>query len=334
MFKRTAKAPFTITNPPPAPDNVVYSPTPEISWTFPGQVAYQVLIVPADDPARPVWDSKKQTSAISSITLPDVDGLLLTPGVEYDIVARGWDAVARESIPEEPAHVVATRRFTFGASSTVAAVTDLVVLPPDPASPFRSIEFKHAAPGVDAFLITVDGISTAIVDAAAALHAGTTYRTEVRGLAPRRETVIGVAAQDGGVTSATVTVPTTTAPTGMWLYALTAGGPAIQIRGDDPDDSVDPSEETAVFRGPNAVNPMTVTMAIRGPEGNVDDNGAWIRSADVPDWELLEKLRGEDLGLTRVDLTSRVRIFNTYRRHKRDLVDQVPIGFRYLTMRR
>lgn len=109
-FIRIAKPVLTLVNPNPV-TLVVYDSTPPISWTFPGQKAYQIIL---QDPAlqyKAIWDSGKVTSTDQTVTLP-VRKIIQTVKV-YRLVLRVWDGVPRATLPDDPAYTQGVWDFTY-----------------------------------------------------------------------------------------------------------------------------------------------------------------------------------------------------------------------------
>lgn len=338
QFSRTAKPTVSITAPAASPNNVVYTSTPTFAWTVSGgtQTASQVFVVDADDPATVVWDSGKRSGSVGSVAIPQTDRLLLVPTENYRAVVRVWDAVAREGVPEDPAYTEVSRDFTYGFTGSVAGVTGLdVVDVDDPKSPFVTLQWtRSTAP--DAFVITDGGRPILEIDAEDAFVSGTTYRYEIRGLQPRSSRTVGVSAKVGAQTSATVTKVVETAPTGLWLYSLSSGGPAVKLRSADGQPErvirVEPSEDSAVFDSVGATESTIITSAVRLAQGEAEGS---IRREHLAAWETIAAGRSAPVGITVVDRSFKVRIFNTVTdiAHDQQIDRIIPIRFQYVGAR-
>lgn len=332
LFYRTGKPVVTITSP-SSGSPVIYESTPTFSWVVPSltQVAYQVLVVNPLDTADVILNSTKVTSQSTAYTVSAANQLVLTPGGSYRLVVRVWDDVARESIPEEPAYVEVAQDFTFGTSGAVAGVTGLSVVVAA-ESPFATLEFQRST-APDSFMVVEGGEVIAVLDPDDIFVSGTTYRYVDRRVTPGSSRTWGVAARVGAQTSDFSTTSGTAKPEGVWLYDL-QGSDAVCIWGiEDPEGMVssEASEDTAVFKPVGSANPVLITQAIRGPEGDVKGT---INRSDLAAWNRLTARRAVTLGMTRVDLVQKVQVFNTWRDHA-DEFDQdiIPIAFDFVVMR-
>lgn len=124
-FVRKSKGTLTITSPAASPNNKLWDGSPVITWTFSGttQRAYQVIIAMADNSSNWVWDSGKITSTATSVNVPF--GAIVDATLNYQVIVRIWDTVNRESVPNDPVYVEASREWTFAYDPTVAEVTSL-----------------------------------------------------------------------------------------------------------------------------------------------------------------------------------------------------------------
>lgn len=332
VFKRTAKPTVSITSP-SSSSPVVHESMPTFSWAVSGnaQQAYQLFIVDAENLTKVLWTSGKLASTESEQRLPAAQQLLLQPSGSYRLVLRLWDAVARETIPEESPYVEVARNFSFETSSSTPGVTDLS-LKTDPESPFVTLEFKRdAAP--EAFLIIEAGTAIDLVDPDDIHVSGTTYRYVDRSVGPRHTRTWGVAARVGNSTSNFATVTGRSEPAGVWLYDLD-GPNAICIWGaGEPDGMVSSaaSEETSIFKPAGSPNPVLISQAIRGPEGEVKGE---ISRSDLAAWNNLTARRAVTLGLTRVDLAQKVQIYDTWRDQANEFdTNTIPIKFSFVVIR-
>lgn len=151
-FRRVAKPDLTITNPPPAPANIVDETTPPIAWTFPGQVAIAVKLLEVfpSGRTRELWEWSRQKTDKTSITLPR--GIVKT-GKTLRVQVFGWDDVDREGIPGDHAWAFAQRDFTYERDGTPDPVETLTATLFGPAVTLewtRTLEPDH-------FCLTVDG---------------------------------------------------------------------------------------------------------------------------------------------------------------------------------
>lgn len=330
-FKRTAKPVVTITSPAASPANIVYTPTPTFSWTVAGQKAYQLFLVDPADETRVLWSSDKVDSTVTSYTLPVSENLLLTNGQSYRLIVRVWDAVARESIPEENVYIDTARTFSFGTSSSTTGVTGVVAVP-DAELPFVTVSWSRASAPDEGFPIMVNGAPFTVVDAADASTGGTGYSYELRGLTPDAEATIGVAAQDSGAMSAISTTQATPTGTGFWLYSLEPDGPVVPIKvredGSVRPVSEDPSEATAIFRSAGAHFPAMVSSVVRTPEGG---GAGWLDVSDLPDWLAITSPRVSTIGMLVVRTVKRVQVYNVVTGYADEQwSDTLPVQFDYI----
>jgi hypothetical protein len=118
----------TKTGPLAAP--ILEDTTPPISWAFSGetQAAYQIQIYHVVNGVRVIdWDTGKQTSTITSLTVPS--GKINEPtNTTYTLTLKVWDTKAREAVANSFAHVEVVRQFTFVPGPTTGT-TGLVATP-------------------------------------------------------------------------------------------------------------------------------------------------------------------------------------------------------------
>jgi hypothetical protein len=95
------------------------------SWQFANQVAYQLFIQDPDEAYKVIWDSKKVTSTVSSLTLPA--GVLTKWDENYRAVLRVWDSYNREHTPGFPIYSQVILDFVFGRSIDIPGVATLDV---------------------------------------------------------------------------------------------------------------------------------------------------------------------------------------------------------------
>ena len=137
LFGRTNKGTLTIT----APTGSITEGSPVVSWTYTGQTqrAYQVAIALASDPNNWLWDSGKITSTSTSQSIPF--GIIKDASLQYIIIVRVWDTVARVATPDDPMYAEAiTAALGITYDATVANVTSLSATS-DPLLPVEHISF-------------------------------------------------------------------------------------------------------------------------------------------------------------------------------------------------
>lgn len=142
QFSRFSKGTLTITTPASATP-VVYEPSPDIAWTFTGrtQKAYQVIISTPGDANNWIWDSGKVTSTATTCTVPfgTIDATST-----YRVTVRIWDTIDRETTPNDPVYVEATRDFTIAYDGAVTAPAAFG-MSSDTVLPVAHLTFTRAA---------------------------------------------------------------------------------------------------------------------------------------------------------------------------------------------
>lgn len=295
-FTRSDKPALTITSPAAAPNNTVSEFTPPITWTFPGQTHYQVLLARAVDGVV-VYNSGIKPSASGSHTIPAGN---LVDGVTFRVIVRCWDDVDREDNTADPTYVEATRDFTVAYSAAVTAPVSLEVTQPrldgQPA-PWADIVVVRATQP-DTWTVVRDGAAIVTDSETGDFFTvdpdGITYRgRDVTGRLEVPHTYKVRAEVNGALSSGGPTGEITLQSEGVWLIDPKVGGKAVIIGDRDIIDS-DQAEEGTTYRPLGGGNVVRVVHGINGLSGAVQ--GGMIRDRfddDAYTWAAMEETLNE-----------------------------------------
>jgi hypothetical protein len=275
-FVYVAPGVLTITNPPAAPGNTVEETTPPITWNVAGavQTKYRVRIfstrvADGEDPELffEVYDSKIQTSAVASHTIPA--GVIVSETETYLVQVRVWDATNRVATAGVPVYLEAEREFTFERTGVAAAVTSLTVTTDD--TPAFTLQWDRAATP-DYFAVRVDDeIFTDRIDPEDVRVDADTYRMILWEVPPGEHTfeVEPVVISGGKLlhTPANPTQVATSAPTDAWLI-MPSRDLYVGIYSPDTQNLII-GEEGTTFLPAGAQVPVRRVGAIRGNEGTI-----------------------------------------------------------------
>jgi hypothetical protein len=308
QFTRQSDATLAITNPPSA-SAVVQESTPPITWTLTGrtQAAFQVIIT--DATGRWLHTSGKLTSTATSYTIPSK---IINDGQTYTAIVRSWDTLARETTPNDPVYVEASRAFTYTLSTTVAVVTGLTGRDLTPIPGMQLDWTRATAP--DSYTVVRDGrVIAANILPGDVLVSGTASRFIDHGADPMVAHTWQVRAVVNGVTSASnPTVVATLRPVGIWITD-DARGISVQLLGSEAG-TWGVGEEAAVHTPVGGTRVVRVTQALRGFEGSIA--GTLVAYGNTPvttaiaNMNVLKQNAGSTYWLTVADMTIPVIIGN------------------------
>lgn len=180
-FTRTAAAALAITNPAASPNNFVEETTPVITWTFTGQVSYELtLLEQINGRWKELW---KQPQIVSTSLSKELPPGLLQLGHSYKIRLRTWDNNNREATSGQPTYEQAERAFIYQkAAAGPAAVTTLA----GNEEIFRLWLTWSYTPAPDFFSLKIDGDMYQDRIVPADVHiSGSNYGMWVNDLTPR-----------------------------------------------------------------------------------------------------------------------------------------------------
>jgi hypothetical protein len=288
-FTRATKGTLAINNPAASPNNFVQEATPPITWTLTGrtQTAFQVVI--KDSAGEWLHSSGRQTSAVTSYTLP---AKIIHDGLTYTVAVRVWDTFSRESVPNDPPYTETSRSFTYNLSAGVSPVTGFSSTDLAPEPGVQLDWTSSTAP--DSFTVVRDGrVIAAAVAPGDVFVSGTQYRVIDRSADPRRSHTWQVRRVVNGVTSTSNPTSTRTlTPIGIWLLDEESNL-RQQIMGDDPGDwAMGEQADNHEVRGSSFV--VRITQSLRGFEGTISgtiaaSTGQTIDQAEANMWEFKRK---------------------------------------------
>jgi hypothetical protein len=249
------------------PDSAVLEDaTPPISWSFTGetQAAYQIQITHKVNGVDVVdWDTKKVTSTITSLTVPE--GAINEPtNTTYTITLRIWDNKQRESVPNSPAYVEITRNFIFVPGPTTGT-TGLSAVPDAGGKP-KVVLTWTAATFPDRFNILRNGKVIATLDPNETFVSGTSHAYTDRSASPKRSLVYQVQRVVNNVASASNSTSTITVNTrGIWLQEPVTGLELLITGREDQLAVLNATESTLQAIAPNSV-PVGISQSLGGLE--------------------------------------------------------------------
>lgn len=262
-FNHTDKPALTITQPLASTSD----DSPPVAFTFPGMVAYQVIVADAANP-RLVWHDSKKRSGSSPMTYTPPNSVLPQEGKAYRITVRAWDAVDREATPGDAVYVSGLVNTVLVHDDTLNGADTLTMTQPSPA-PWVDLTFTRSAMP-DTWAIFRDGVRLFTADTATDLRIGATnsYTWRDWTAAPNRPHEYRAAPVVNGVTSKLGPKVTYT-PTGagLWL-ADPSTGTVVVLWGDDEGDFAYGEESTTYLPIGSSI-PVRVTTAMRGLEGSL-----------------------------------------------------------------
>lgn len=173
QFRYIAQGVITITNPPDAPNNKVYDPTPPFSWTFSlVQRHWQVLIVDPADTSNILHSSGKISGPDTTYSPPV--SVMRDVGKIYRVIVRIWDTTDREQNGATPVYAEAYKDFEYDFDGTVQPVTSFVAAL-DPVVPKVSLTWERVSIP-DFYAIVRDGMVIDYVTGASLQIGPTSYR--------------------------------------------------------------------------------------------------------------------------------------------------------------
>lgn len=281
-----AKGVVTITNPPNVASPTVTEFTPPIGWSFSvTQTHYRVLITPAANPKKILWDTEKVKGTDNSVTVPKK---ILKDDTTYRVVVQLWDNYPdRERTTGSPVYSEATREFVVDYDPTVDGALTMGSSRPSTREPWIDLVFTRAS-APDTWTIMRDGVAieTDVEPADIVDLDGITYRWRDYDARPEVPHVYRVRAEvNGKLSSGGPTTTITPSCVGVWLLDPTTKD-AVLLGGKDIDAaSVDLAE---TFDTIGAVGITRSVMGIGGLAGSVDS--LMLRNRPGRPWEIAEAL--------------------------------------------
>lgn len=123
--------------------------SPQLSWTFPNQKAYQVTIARKYQPDRIIYNTGKVSSADQVIQIPPK--ILRWDDSTYRVIIRAWDQYQRVGTANIPAYAV-SRNDVFLDTDLALSPVQVPTVRPWGSGPFVNIEWDRPT-SADAFEI-------------------------------------------------------------------------------------------------------------------------------------------------------------------------------------
>ena len=309
-FKRDDKGTLTLNNPPVGTPKVEDA-TPPIAWTFTleTQSAYQIQIYHVVNGIRITdWDTKKITSAITSLTVPA--GVINEPtNTTYTITVRIWDTKQREATPGDNTYVEVVRDFTFIPGAT-GGTTGLTAVP-DTIRP-KVVLTWLAATFPDRFnVLRNNRVIAAALDPNDTFVSGTTHTWTDDAPSPGRPLTYQIQRVVNDIASATNSPVTITVPIkkAIWLREPVTGLEVPLFGGEAPDFTLGETAGTLQAIAPNAV-PVGINQQLGGLEAPVTGTLMDSYNQTAQYWRdqflMIRNLRVKSLVLTSGEASVRV----------------------------